>query len=200
MRAARSLDIAHEKAAPVVLHANTQRVTISVQMDSHPRGVGVLADVGQRLLNDAQELDFRHRGKFGARPFSNDQFNGDAGQLAVLRQVVLKRRHTIDAGREAGAQPENRLAHVQGGVARHFEESLQFGLGDRNLSSGEMFANYFQFEGQVAEGLAQAVVQLAADAFAFLQQDDLLGLGLKRAFSITIEACTANRSSIAWSS
>ena len=136
--------------------------------------LGVLAHVRQGLLDDAEDLGLRLR-REGRRPGIRRRLDHDR----ELRGVGEPTGVLLDGSDEAGtrldraAESQDRLAHVDVDGSRGAGELRELDPGLVDPAGGEVLVDSLRLGVDVAEDLGQAVVHLAGDPLALVDDGKL---------------------------
>ncbi len=135
------------------------------ERDADARGIGVLAHVGERLLEDPQELDLRGGRKLGAGSVAGrDAEIGDAATLLLPTcEVFSNGILEIALGRYRRAQPQDTLAHVSIGSACRLSELADLKSSTLELAGSHQLLRGLSLRVHVAEHLGEGIVQLSRD-------------------------------------
>ena len=168
---ARLVEVVGGDAAAVVGDLEDDVVTFFGQADFHLVGSGVLADVGQRLLEDPEQRDRCALGEFDVVVGAKDAA-GDAGTLGEVFGLTLDRCRETEVPQDArtqftgdpahGLDPfVHQLAQRGGALRQHFGRRVELAGEHRNL------------EFHCDQMAAEHVMDVAGDTLAFLLLDVL---------------------------
>ena len=163
---------------PIVFDRDQHRVGQPLQEDAARRGLGVLGDVGQRLLHDAIDPGLG----FGREPFIDavlQQLDADAVPAAEPLQVPLDRRRQAEVVEHRGMEEPRQVADgVQRPLGDPARVVQRVDVDARGLHRS---LRHREFDFDRRQYLADFVVQLARDAppLLFLRGQQLRGQPLQ---------------------
>ncbi len=136
------------------------------QADLGGGAAGVTLDVGETLLNDAEEGDLHGLGK-AFEGSEGKQLGFNAAALAEAVDVFLESGEQAEVIEKRGMEEIRKstdfAGHLLGEVASFFE-----GAGGGLFLGGERLANLGEAEVDGEDGLREAVVEFATNAAAFV--------------------------------
>ena len=121
--------------------------------------VGMLGDVGEGLLHDAENGYFDLAGEAGGHAVDGDAYL-DLVLIGELLDVAAQGRLQAEIVQDHGAQVEYEAAGVLEGAVDHALEAGKLGLGAGGVEVEEALA-YLGAQYQIGHGLCRAVVYLA---------------------------------------
>src|SRR3990170_6322985 len=157
------------EAAALVLNAYADLARLTGDADPGPIRLGVLADVGQGLLDDPDQLHLRFRRELRRRVTLYLKLGGDAGLTSELLEVLPQRANDSPSGRDRLPKAEDRLADVHirlVGEGRHLREFI---IGAGRLSAIKVALRRLRFKVKVAQDLGEAIVHLLGQPLPLLQ-------------------------------
>ena len=175
--------ICNLKSHPLVGDDDFGLARLQRQRDARRRHPGVLAHVGQGLLDDAQKLRLHLRRKeagAGTGLQRGRQVQRDPEPVGAFQRVPVEaQRGQHSSGRRSGADAQDIGADVRVRVLGDLLQLARDGNGRIGLPGLEQGADGLRLHVDVTHDLAQAVVQLAAELLpllgrgqrAFLPQD-----------------------------
>ena len=154
----------------VVLYRHQGLIALHSEAHLHPAGMGVFPDVGQRFLDDAQQLHLHHRLQYSlCQIVRDDPLRLDLVALLEPPQVLIQSGQETSLGREGRLHTQDVLADIGVGVLGDDGQAGQVCLGLPGLAAGEQFAGGLSLHVHVAQHLAQAIVQLPRQPLPLLQ-------------------------------
>ena len=107
----------------VVFDRHAEPGAVPREPDPGAIGRGVLAHVGERLLDDPDGLDLRRGRERAERTVGDLELDGDPVLRAELVQVLGEGGNEPEPARDEGAEAEDRLAHLLVGAPRRCSPS-----------------------------------------------------------------------------
>ena len=143
--------------------------------------IGVLANVGQRLLDNSKHLDVGCEVKVRMVADAAVDLHPEAGHPTEMARVAVKAVEKAPLAVYRRAQAKNSLAHVRIDGPRGVLHGLQLAVSLISSPRSDQRAHCHRLGIDVAEHLGEAVVELPSDALTLAQ-----GRGVQDA---TVEAC-----------
>ena len=171
-------DVVRVETLAVVADHQNQNVVFDAQPDLGAGSQGVLAGVGQRFLNDAQQLQSRLGSQRQAFTFRLDhELDREVTELAELTDVFSKPSGQIVTFLSGHLQAENGFANVDKQTAGGLFELKQVPVGRFRLVMQKHEPHGHGLGVDVTEKLGQTVVQFTGDALPFFDDGPLPQFG-----------------------